>query len=205
MSLIRRDGIHRQGARSPALRRDLGCGPGRRSVDHSEGADCRLPSVDLGQAFLQHLHRRVGAAGEGSSAADIGAALGIWLMGSSSFQQPRTGMSIGLCSDEQGAGDNPRKGGGRCGLDRIASRASPAGHCRSQTSAGHPLGPCDRASCSHGARWKERAVMVRALRLCYSTRGVGPLSTLSVNSSLTSNDDLIPTSLKFAPSHASAV
>jgi hypothetical protein len=51
-----------ESVRPPAFRRGLGCGAGRRSVDHREGADRRLAPFDLGQAF-QHSHRLVGTFG----------------------------------------------------------------------------------------------------------------------------------------------
>ena len=43
--------------RAPARRRGLGRSARLRRVDYCEGAYLRLPPVDFGQTFLEHLHR----------------------------------------------------------------------------------------------------------------------------------------------------
>ena len=55
-----------------------------RRVHHAEDANCRLAPVELGQACLQHPHRRVGATGEGGVAADKGSGLRCLAHGTSS-------------------------------------------------------------------------------------------------------------------------
>jgi hypothetical protein len=88
----------------PTCRRGFRCGAGPLRVDCGEGGDRRLPPFNPCQAFLQHLFRRIGAAGERGGAADIGATLGCLSHETSSLQELRPRQAH---RTRKGAGGKP--------------------------------------------------------------------------------------------------
>ena len=80
----------------PAFRRGFGCGTGRRASITVKAPTAASRWSIFGQAFLQHLHRRVGATGEERGAADIGTTPGCLAHETSSLQEPKPVKPIGL-------------------------------------------------------------------------------------------------------------